>query len=163
MRIIARGAALALLSLAWVPVTQALDWSDSEFHFQYGRIDVPSFAGGGKPRQAIYMLQHAHGWKYGDNFFFLDALDSRSRDFQDSDFYGEWYSNFSLEGHIEYIGGRNNEFGGDLRGWLLAQPQLRWKVTGRLSLGIEVQFWMNKLGDGATDENTVLALFVWQF
>ena len=68
-----------------------------------------------------------------------------------------------MEGHIEYIGGRKKRFGDDVRGWLLAQPQLRWNVTGRLSLGMEYQYWMNKLGDGATDENTVLALFVWQF
>ena len=25
------------------------------------------------------------------------------------------------------------------------------------------QFWMNKLGDGDTDENTVQALLVWEF
>ena len=46
--------------------------------------------------------------------------------------------NFSVEGHIEYIGGRKNRFGDDVRRWLLAQPQLRWNVTGRLSLGIEI-------------------------
>lgn len=46
---------------------------------------------------------------------------------------------------------------------LLAQPQLRWRVTERVRMGIEYQYWMNKLGDGATDENTVQALLVWQF
>ncbi len=257
MRAIANAAAAALLSIAWVPASHALDWSDSEFHLQYGRIDVPSFAGGGRTAQAIYTLQNAHGWKYGDNFVFIDTQDSRSSEFQDSDFYGEWYSNlslgkltgkkiggglirdiglvlginwaddarvikylpgirlyldlegfafanlditvyiddskgvasggapqegnsfmvdfsfarpfqlgehnFSIEGHVEYIGGRKNQFGDDVRGWLLAQPQFRWNVNDRLSLGIEYQYWMNKLGDGATDENTVLGLIVWQF
>ena len=70
---------------------------------------------------------------------------------------------FSLEGHIEYIGGRRNEFGARVQGWLLAQPQLRWNLGDHLSLGIEYQYWRNKLGDGATDENTVQALVVWQF
>ena len=223
MRAFARGAA-ALLLLAWLPAASAFEWSDSEFHLQYGRIDVPTFAGGGKTTQAIYTLQHAHGWKLGDNFFFIDTKDSRGAEFQDFDFYGEWYSNFSLgkltgtrvgagliedialvmgvnwgadakvvkflpgislaldlpgfafarpfrlgehdfslEGHVEYIGSRRNEFGDKVPGWILAQPQLRWKVNDNLYIGIEGELWMNKLGDGATDSNAVLALLVWQF
>ena len=258
MRTVARGsAAAALLLLAWLPAASAFEWSDSEFHLQYGRIDVPTFAGGGKTTQAIYTLQHAHGWKLGDNFFFIDTKDSRGAEFQDFDFYGEWYSNFSLgkltgtrvgagliedialvmgvnwgadakvvkflpgislaldlpgfafasldvtayiddnkgamaggapgesdsymvdfafarpfrlgehdfslEGHVEYIGSRRNEFGDKVPGWILAQPQLRWKVNDNLYIGIEGELWMNKLGDGATDSNAVLALLVWQF
>ena len=41
-------------------------------------------------------LQPASGWKYGDNFFFMDVLDARDPGFQDFDIYGEWYSNFSI-------------------------------------------------------------------
>ncbi len=257
MRALARAAAVALLLAGCAPSGHALEWSDSELHLQYGQLDVPSFAGGGKAKHLITTAQHAHGWKYGDNFFFLDMLDSRESGFQDFDLYGEWYSNFSLskitgrnigggliadvglvlgvnwaddanvvkylpgvrlsldlngfafanlditayiddskgvasggapregdsfmvdlsfarpftlgrqnlslEGHIEYIGGRRNRFGDNVDGWLLAQPQLRWRVTERLWMGIEYQYWMNKLGDGATDENTVQALLVWQF
>ena len=257
MNALARGAAAALLSAASAHAAHALDWSDSELHLQFGKLDVPAFAGGGKASHLIYTAQHAHGWRYGDNFFFIDALDSRSGAFQDSELYGEWYSNFSfgkltgsrfgfgpvadvglvlgvnwaddarvlkylpgirlsfdlegfafanldwtayiddnrgaasggapretdsymvdfsfarpfrigdhrfsLEGHIEYIGGRRNEFDGKVHGWLLAQPQFRWNVTDRLSLGFEYQYWRNKLGDGATDENAVQALVVWQF
>ena len=258
MRPVARGAAAAaLLLLAWLPAAQAFEWSDSEIHLQFGRIDVPTFAGGGKATQAIYTLQHSHGWKFGDNFFFIDTKDSRGAEFQDFDFYGEWYSNFSLgkltgtkigagligdvgllvgvnwaddpkvvkylpgirlsldlpgfafanvsltsfiddsrgvraggaprqgdsymvdfafarpfrlgeqefslEGHVEYIGSRRNEFGDKVQGWILAQPQLRWKVNDNLYIGIEGELWMNKLGDGATDSNAVLALLVWQF
>ena len=252
-----RAALIALLLGACAPSGHAFEWSDSELHLQYGQLDVPSFAGGGKAKYLITTAQHAHGWRYGDNFVFLDMLDSRESGFQDFDFYGEWYSNFSLskiagrkigggliadvglvlgvnwaddanvvkylpgirlsldlngfafanlditayiddskgvasggapregdsfmvdlsfarpftlgrqnfslEGHIEYIGGRRNRFGDNVDGWLLAQPQLRWRVTERLWMGIEYQYWMNKLGDGATDENTVQALLVWQF
>ena len=71
--------------------------------------------------------------------------------------------NFSIEGHAEYIGGRQNEFGGTVEPWILAQPQLRWNAHDRFSLGIEYQFWMNKLGDGATDESVVQTLIVWKF
>ena len=257
MRTLARAAAIALLLPVFAPSGHAFEWSNSELHLQYGQLDVPSFAGGGKARHLITTLQHAHGWKYGDNFFFVDMQDSRESGFQDFNLYGEWYSNFSLskitgrkvggglvadiglvlginqaddanvvkylpgirlsldlkgfafanlditgyiddsegvasggaprendsfmvdlsfarpfklgghnlsvQGHIEYIGSRKNRFGDRVEGWLLAQPQLRWRVTERLWMGIEYQYWMNKLGDGATDENTVQALLVWQF
>ena len=72
-------------------------------------------------------------------------------------------SSFSIEGHIEYAGERDNEFGGKVESWILAQPQFRWYVRDSVALGIEYQFWQNKLGDGATDESTVQALFVWKF
>lgn len=258
-----QGTALALLSLiVWQPATAA-DWSNTELHIQIGNLDVPSFAGGGSSDHVIYTLQHASGWKYGDNFFFFDILDGDRPGFQDFDMYGEWYtnfslgkimgkpvgggfvkdigiilgfnwaadanvkkylpgvrlsldlpgfafanlditaylddsegffdpqgnpsggapsednsfmidfnwarpfkigdSNFSIEGHIEYIGERDNEFGGKVESWILAQPQFRWYVRDNIALGIEYQFWQNKLGDAATDESAVQALFVWKF
>lgn len=70
---------------------------------------------------------------------------------------------FSIEGHIEYAGSRDNELGNRVESWVLAQPQLRWRANDHVSLGIEYQYWMNKLGDKATDENTVQALLVWTF
>ena len=252
-----QGIALALLSLiVWQPATAA-DWSNTELHIQIGNLDVPSFAGGGDSDHVIYTLQHASGWKYGDNFFFIDVLDGDRAGFQDFDMYGEWYtnfslgkitgkpvgrgfvkdvgiilgfnwaaeakvkkylpgvrlsldlpgfafanlditaylddsegvasggapsednsfmidfnwarpfkigdSNFSIEGHIEYIGERDNEFGGQVESWILAQPQFRWYPRDNIALGIEYQFWQNKLGDAATDESAVQALFVWKF
>ncbi len=252
-----QGMALALLPLiAWQPATAA-DWSNTELHIQIGNLDVPTFAGGGDSDHVIYTLQHASGWKYGDNFFFFDVLDGDRAGFQDFDIYGEWYtnfslgkimgkpvgggfikdvgiilgfnwaadanvkkylpgvrlsldlpgfafanldiaaylddsegavsggapsednsfwidfnwarpfkigdSNFSIEGHIEYIGERDNEFGGKVESWILAQPQFRWYPRENIALGIEYQFWQNKLGDPATDESAVQALFVWKF
>ena len=251
-----RLALLLLLSTASGPIPAA-EWSNTELQLQYGNLDIPTFAGGGDSYHLIYTLQHASGWKYGDNFFFFDMLDARDPGFQDSDIYGEWYSNFSLgkisetkvgagvvsdigltvgvnwgadanvrkylpglrlsldlpgfafanlyiaaylddnegaasggapreddaflvdfsfarpfsigessfsiEGHVEYVAERENEFGGTVESWILAQPQLRWNPNERISLGIEYQFWMNKLGDGATDESALQALFVWKF
>lgn len=251
------GPVLALLSFVLLQPAYALDWSRTELHLQYGNLAVPTFAGGGNAYHLIYTLQHASGWKYGDNYFFVDTLDAQNSDFQDFDVYGEWYANlslgkitgrkvgvglvsdvgvilgfnwarkpgvkkylpglrlsldlggfafanldftaylddsegassggapsegdsfmidfnfmrpfkigkenFSIEGHAEYIGGRKNEFGGTVESWVLAQPQLRWNAHERFSLGIEYQFWMNKLGDGDTDENAVQALLVWKF
>ena len=247
----------ALLPFVSLQPAHALDWSRTELHFQYGNLAVPTFAGGGDAEHFIYTLQHVSGWKYGDNFFFVDTLDAQDSEFQDFDTYGEWYTtlslgkitgrkigagivsdvgvifgfnwarkpgvkkyipglrlsldlggftfanllfaayiddnegassggapgesdsfmidfsfmrpftigeaSFSIQGHVEYIGGRTNEFGGTVEPWILAQPQVRWNAHDRFSLGIEYQFWMNKLGDGATDESVVQTLFVWKF
>ncbi|MCP3962220.1 MAG: nucleoside-binding protein [bacterium] len=70
---------------------------------------------------------------------------------------------FSIEGHIEYIGERTNEFGGEVSEWVLAQPQFRFYPMENLAIGIEYQYWMNKLGDSETDESAVQALLVWKF
>lgn len=77
---------------------------------------------------------------------------------------------FSIEGHVEYIDGRRNEFGGHVDSWILAQPQIRWDLGNALFnrpdtvfVGTEIQYWNNKLGDGATDEFAVQALAVWRF
>jgi len=246
-----------LAALLLASRVEAAEWSSTELHLQLGRLDVPSFAGGGSADHIIYTLQHASRWKHGNLFFFLDVQDSRESGFQDFDAYGEAYANlsvgkisgkpmtfgpvsdvgliggvnwsadsnvrkyaagvrlaldlpgfafanldvmalmddsggiasggapaqddtvvgdfnfarpfqiggadFSIEGHIEYAGKRTNELGGKVASWILAQPQLQWHVSERIAVGIEYQFWMNKLGDGSTDESAVLALFVWEF
>jgi len=76
---------------------------------------------------------------------------------------------FSIEGHVEYIGARDNEFGTQVKEWILAQPQFRWDAgrswfgqADRLFLGIEYQWWHHKLGAENT-ESAVQALAVWRF
>lgn len=251
-------AALFLTSQA-----NAAEWSVTELHYQNGILSAPTFAGGDKARTDILTFQHASGWEYGDNFFFIDFLDDSKKDgFNDTDFYGELYLNlslgkilgvdlslgpirdigllvglnagadanvlkylpgfriswdipgfafanvdvamyidaskgaesggapteedsfyidvnwaypfhigshgFSIEGHVEYIGERTNEFGEKVHGWVLAQPQLRYDLGSafgagqRFYLGVEWQFWMNKLGDDATDESGAQLLLVWR-
>lgn len=238
----------------------AADWSNTEAHFQYGSLDTPylGFVAPGLEEDKdtlIVTLQHASGWKYGENFFFFDVIfaDTGINGFNDNDIYGEWYpyfsfrkiggkergngkigdvrfiaglnyasqakvlkylpgvglswnvkgfaflntdftayidsssgaanggapkeddsfmfdvswkrpfknGKFSIEGHAEYIGSRTNEFNGPVEAWILAQPQFRWYVKPNLAIGIEYQFWQNKLGDGNTDESAVQALVVW--
>jgi len=261
-----------LASLLWVltPLlllsggANAADGSTTEAQFQYGRLESPSFAGNNTEITRILTLQHASGWRYGDNFFFVDYLDDSGSDgFNDRDFYAEWYSHFSLgkisgrdlslgpvrdiglllgvnlaaeadvrkylpglrltwdlpgfaflntdltayiddsdgaarggaptendsfmldvnwaypfdwaghsfsiQGHIEYIGERNNEFGDEVNDWILAQPQFRWDAgrawfgqADQLFLGIEYQWWYHKLG-GESSESAIQALAVWRF
>ena len=221
----------ALATLLVSSAAEAAEWSNTELHVQVGRLDVPTFAGGGKAVHIIYTLQHASGWKYGDTFFFVDVLDARESGFQDFDVYGEAYANlslgkiggrpfafgpvsdvgliggvnwsadanvrkyaagvrlalglegfafanldvmallddsegiasggapsqddtilvdfnfarpfkiggadFSIEGHIEYVGERTDELGGKVESWILAQPQLQWHLNERIAIGIE--------------------------
>lgn len=77
---------------------------------------------------------------------------------------------FSIEGHVEYAGNRRNEFGDAVSYWLLAQPQLRWDAGKALSgkadhlyVGVEYQYWRNKLGDHRTTESRPQLLAVWRF
>jgi len=247
------------------PQLRAFDWSINELYYKYGKLDTPSFAGGGSAHTHISGLQHASGWKYGDNFLFVDYLnDDDSDSFNDSDWYGELYLNFSLgkisqrdlrigpvrdigilfgvnaggdskvlkylpglriswalpgftflntdifayiddnaglddggapaedntyfidingaypvvigehvfsiEGHIEYLGESTNELGLERSDWLLSQIQFRYDLgkqlldnKDHLYVGIEWEYWINKLGDEKTDENAVQALVVWRF
>lgn len=247
----------ALLGLGLsVGVASAADWSTTEFHYQYGDLD--NAFGGGSMDTSIWTLQHASGWKYGDNFFFVDLIHPDNDNY---DAYGEVYMNFSLgkisgeeismgpvrdvgiiagynfsadanvrvylpgvrlawdlpgfafantdftayltdnsggegvapkegdswmidfnfatkqvdvgptkwnlEGHVEYIDSRSNEFG-ETDYWILGQPQLRLDLGELVGMeaqtffaGIEYQFWVNKLG-GTVDENAVQGLLVWR-
>jgi nucleoside-specific outer membrane channel protein Tsx len=82
---------MGLLTTTFAISSQAEIWSSTEVHFSSGDLDqVP---GGEAKKTNIITFQHAGGHKYGDNFFFVDH--SRVKDGK-SEFYGEWYSNFSL-------------------------------------------------------------------
>ena len=77
---------------------------------------------------------------------------------------------FSIEGHFEYAGERENEFGEEVSWWFLAQPQFRWDLGNalferpdKLFVGAEIQWFVNKLGDPETDEFAPQALVVWRF
>lgn len=248
-----RGLALALvMGVAFlVAPTHAqakADWSRSQVDYQYGQYANPDFtpeSSGPNFYSSIVTFQHASGWKYGDNFFFIDLLLPNNGN---TDLYGEWYptlsyskisgnevsmgpirdvgligginfgadpnvlkwlpgvrldwdmpgfdflhtdfmayldanggvdsggapaeddswmvdvnwgsgfelgeTNWRFEGHVEYIAARDNEFGDNVRDWVLAQPQLFMDIgefipgipDETLQLGTEVQVWINKLG-----------------
>jgi len=241
------------------------DWSVTEVQHQLGKLDTPTFAGGGKSWTHSITLQHASGWTYGEHFFFLDLINSDDAGFNDADMYSEWYpaislrklagnepsnnalvrdisvlgglnfgatpkvikflpgvrfslnlpqfafanldvmgyldlsegvgrggapsedhafivdfnwslplklgsGDFTIEGHVEYVAARDNELGGQVAWHLLGQPQFRLDLgkamggaSGRIFVGTEIQFWVNKLGDPQTDEFTPQTLVVWRF
>lgn len=78
---------------------QAADWSTTQLDVQYGKLTTPGFGFRDETENdtLIYTLQHASGWSMGDNFFFVDFLDSGDDDtgFNNIDLYGEYYTNFS--------------------------------------------------------------------
>jgi len=266
----------AFAAIAFTSVTTfAETWSTTEVQLQaFG--DLNRVGTGGTATTTIVTLQHAGGWEYGDNFFFIDHSRYNVKNNANfpvensSEFYGEWYSNFSLgaitgnkfvfgpvkdigivagvnfapevdsswvlpgvrfdldlpgfafahidvtgyvhqgggsatspvfsvvdesssfmidfawaypfklgstswtiEGHAEYIDGRKqtNSFGStDLSSWILLQPQIRMDLgealgnkAGKLFVGIEYQYWKNKLGEKGTNDNSAQFLAVWRF
>ena len=75
---------------------------------------------------------------------------------------------FLMGGHAEYVGASTDEFGYPVKGWVLAQPQLTWDLgaafgaANHLLVGIEYQYWRNKLGV-EKDEYAPQLLVIWRF
>ncbi|MBW6453263.1 MAG: DUF5020 family protein, partial [Methyloprofundus sp.] len=73
---------------------QALDWTSSNIQYLYGGDFI--FA---EQERSTVTIEHAHGWKYGTNFFFVDMYNNDG-----FEVYAEVYSYLSL----------NKIFGADL-------------------------------------------------
>ncbi len=76
---------------------------------------------------------------------------------------------FSFMGHAEYISGVNLEDNsGSIEAWILAQPQFVWdvgnlfKTPNMLHVGIEIQYWSNKLGVKDQNELRPQLLVIWR-
>jgi nucleoside-specific outer membrane channel protein Tsx len=90
------GSACWALALAFAlpGAVHAAQWSDTEiqllhgdrFHDKGDQVDIS---------KTIVTLQHASGWAYGRNFFFVDLLKSDGHDEHAGEAYGEFYSTFS--------------------------------------------------------------------
>lgn len=110
--------------------------------------DNQGLASGGAPREGdSWMLDIA--WRY--------PLSTSSQ-------------KFSIEGHAEFIQGRNTELANvRKKDWVLAQIQLRWDLghalwntPNQLFVGTEYQIWRNKLGT-SLNEDVAQILVVWRF
>ncbi len=76
---------------------------------------------------------------------------------------------FSFMGHAEYISSVEIENSrGTIESWILAQPQLVWDVgnlfksPNMLHVGIELQYWSNKLGVDGQNEFRPELLVIWR-
>lgn len=65
---------------------------------------------------------------------------------------------FSFEGFLDYT---TDE--GDSKNNLLTQPQLLWHATDNIALGIEYQYWYNRLGIDGLTESTPQIMARWKF
>ena len=70
--------AFAALAVAALPAAAA-DWSDTSLGYRYGTQFEEPF-NPNKIKKNIFSLTHASGYKYGSNFFNVDALLSDSKD-----------------------------------------------------------------------------------
>lgn len=68
---LARAVALAVTASSVLPAGAA-DWSATNVQLLYGTQYADNFGIDDKGK-AIFTFEHADGWKYGDNFFFLDV------------------------------------------------------------------------------------------
>lgn len=107
------------------------------------------------------------------NFAIVDEESSYMIDFNWAYPFKIGGTSWSLKGHMEYIDGRKqtNNFGSkELESHILAQPQLHLDLgealggqAGNLFVGIEYQYWQNKLGAKDQDESKVQLQTVWNF
>jgi len=139
-------------------------------------LDLPGFA---FSQLNITAYMHASGadsslaGNFNAPFSIIDEDTSYMVDFSWAYPFAIGSTNWSIEGHLEYIDGRTqvNNFGTtELESWILFQPQVRLDVgeligtpSNRLFAGIEYQYWKNKLGAKGVDDNTVQFLAVWRF
>lgn len=93
-----RVAFVSILMASIAQVSVAADWSTTQLDYQLGKLVTPGFGLAPETENTTNILtfQHASGWSKGDNFFFVDFLDSDDpTGFNNNDWYGEFYPNFS--------------------------------------------------------------------
>ncbi|MDH5358219.1 MAG: DUF5020 family protein [Gammaproteobacteria bacterium] len=64
--------------------------------FDWTSTNIQALSGGthelGSSKRNLITIEHAHGWRYGDNFMFIDVID---RSDIGTEFYGEFYPRLS--------------------------------------------------------------------
>ena len=89
---------LSLVSLASIALSSsafAANWSSTALHLNNGFQKNPFTEK--KSNTTVYSIQHASGYEFGDNFFFIDySNDLKDDGYQDDDFYGEFYTTVSM-------------------------------------------------------------------
>jgi len=142
-------------------------------------LDIPGFAFANLDMTAY---NHVAGGDKSDGVFtVVDETSSYMLDFNWAYPFKMAGGSWSLEGHAEFIAGRDqiNKYSYDkagkatptkLESWILIQPQLRFDLgealgneAGNFFVGVEYQYWKNKLGAKDQNESTVQLQTVWNF
>ena len=134
-------------------------------------LDLPGFA---FANLDITAYNHSKGGSASaSEFVILDEESSYMIDFNWAYPFKIGTTSWSVKGHMEYIDGRKqiNKYGTEeLESHILAQPQLHLDLgealgneAGNFFVGIEYQYWQNKLGAKDQNESTVQLQTVWNF
>jgi hypothetical protein len=128
--------------------------------FHFSNIDITAF------------INQGSGSSTDNQFVIIDESTSWMADFNWAYPFSIGQTNWSLEGHIEYINGRHqhSNFGDTkLSDWVLAQPQLRldagqllFNKKDTFFIGLEYQYWHNKLGEKGTHDHEAQLLMVFR-
>ena len=239
--------AVAMVTLISTQV-QAFDWGSTDLQYLKGTGYINPFVPEGsklrKFDQDIITLEHADGWKYGDNFFFIDSSQATQSGSGKPNLYFEYaprisskktlgmnfggliddvllstaynaangnpvylygfaidlhlpyfkffQSNFYVRddrnlvgsgyqvtlawntpfkagidwdagGFIDYAGAEGDKAHGKSEANLLTQPYVLAKVTPEIGIGMEYQYWSNKLGIKKANESLPQILVKMQF
>ncbi len=118
------------LALAWSllasasATSQAAEWSTTNVQLLHGEgYEL------GDNSMAILTLEHANGWKYGDNFFFLDVSNPASKG-------TGYYAEFSPRLSLGKISGKDMSFG-------IVKDVL---VAGTLEMGEDLRAYLLGIG-----------------
>lgn len=82
---------------------QAADWSKSNIQLLYGTGYADNF-GIDDEKKAVMTFEHANGWKYGDNFFFVDVSNPNAKGTR-------YYAEFSPRLSLGRMTGKNLSLG----------------------------------------------------
>jgi nucleoside-specific outer membrane channel protein Tsx len=89
---------LSLFGLTAITATPAMagaaKWSTTNVQLLYGEHYNTGL--GGDDTRTIMTVEHANGWKYGDNFFFFDVTNPNKTASTSTSIYGEFSPRFSL-------------------------------------------------------------------
>jgi len=69
--------------------------------------------------------------------------------------------NFSFEGFLDWTSGEGEGFGSESN--LLMQPQVLWHANENFAVGVEYQYWNNRLGIDDLDESAPQIMARWTF
>ena len=68
---------------------------------------------------------------------------------------------FSFEGFLDWTSGEGEGFGSESN--LLMQPQVLWHANESFAVGVEYQYWKNRLGIAGRDESVPQIMVRWTF
>jgi nucleoside-specific outer membrane channel protein Tsx len=124
MTSIIRTTLLGAACAGWLQSGMAAGWSSTSAWLLHGdRFEL------GASERTLMRLEHADGWKYGDNYFFVDFIDAGDND---TTFYGEFAPRLSL-GRIT---GRDLGFG----------PVKDVLLAGAVNAGEDFRAWLYGAG-----------------